>query len=382
MDRSQVINLAAGPSGLPREVLEEAAVGLLNYEGTGIGLTELSHRSPEFSKLTKDLASGFRTLLDVPETHDILFTQGGGSAQFSAVVLNLLARHRLKYPDLKDEERSMDYIVTGTWSDKAAQEAKRLGGGTVNIVTDARNYSPDKKSFESIPPVDEWKFSTNPAFVYYCENETVNGVQFSGFPSDKATAFPISLVPADASNPNSTVPLIGDFSSSFLSRPIPNLSSYALIYAGAQKNIGPAGLTILIIRKDLLVDTVAASKLGSASVPTTMDYAILAKSGSLYNTPPMFSMYVSLLVLRHFTKLGGAQYLAELNAKKAKVVYSAVEEAEKKGVLKARVLEGSRSCMNVVFDVIGEGEEARFLAEAVKRGFRGVKGHRWVRASK
>jgi len=380
MDRSQVVNLAAGPSSLPLPVLLEASQGLLNFEGTGIGITEISHRSPEFAKLTKDLAAILRQHLNIPDTHEVLFTQGGGCGQFSAVVLNLLARHRLRFPDLKDEDRVMDYVVTGSWGEKAAQEARRLGGGVVNVVTDGRSASANGKNFDSIPPVDTWKLSERPAFIYYCENETVDGVEFDGHSSIEtgSTHFPFHLIPSDPSDPTLLAPLVADYSSSFLSRPIPHLERHALIYAGAQKNIGPSGLTILIVRKDLLVDTVAAAKLGAAPVPTTFDYAVHAKAGSLYHTPPMFSMYVSLLVLRYFTTLGGVPYLAKVNEQKAKKVYAALKEGETASVFRARVKDGSQSFMNVVFEVIGEGAEARFLASAQSAGLRGVKGHRSV----
>lgn len=378
MDRSQIVNLTAGPSTLPLPVLQEASQGLLNFEGTGIGITEISHRSPEFAKLTKDLAAIIRQHLDIPETHDVLFTQGGGTGQFSAVVYNLLARHRLRFPDLKDEDRVMDYIVTGSWSNKAAQEARRLGGGVVNIVADSREISADGKTFDSIPPVDTWKFSERPALIYYCENETVDGVQFDGHTSSETASvhFPFHLVPHDPSDPTLLTPIVADYSSSFLSRPILNLDRHALIYAGAQKNIGPSGLTILIVRKDLLVDTVAASKLGAAPVPTILDYAVTAKAGSLYNTPPMFSMYVAFLVLRHFGALGGIQYLSTVNNQKATKVYDALAVGERAGVYRRRVKDGCQSFMNIVFEVIGEGTETKFLSEAQTAGLRGVKGHR------
>jgi phosphoserine aminotransferase len=379
MDRSQVINLNAGPSALPLEVLEEASRGLLNYENTGMGLTELSHRSKEFDTLTKDLVDIFRKNLEIPETHEVLFTQGGGSLQFSAVVLNLLARHRLRYPDLKASERVMDYVITGSWSKKAHEEAKHLGGGMTNVVIDSRKFSGDGKSFDNIPPVDKWSFSKEPAFVYYCANETVDGVEFDGFSGSATSApvsFPFHLVPPDSADTNILVPVIADLSSTFFSRSIPDLSKHALIYAGAQKNVGPAGLTILIVRKDLLVDSVEATKLGAAPIPTTLSYAVISKAESLYHTPPMFSMYVTLLVIRHFEKQGGLEWLDNYNKRKTAKVYGALAEGEAAGVLRGKVKDGSRSRMNVVFEVLGNGAEKRFLEAAQARGLRGVKGHR------
>ncbi|KAG8965389.1 Phosphoserine transaminase [Tulasnella sp. 419] len=376
MERSNVINLAAGPSQLPLAVLEQAAAGILNYEGTGIGLVELSHRSKEFSQLTTSLEQEIRTFLDVPPTHVILFTQGGGCGQFSSVVYNLLARHHLLYPDLRPEERVMDYVITGSWSKKAAEEARKLGGGVVNIVADGREHSPTGKAFSSVPPHESWKISPAPAFVYYCENETVDGVQFSPDPQSPSS-FPFHLLPQPTGS-TAPVPLVADYSSSFLSRPIHNLADHALIYAGAQKNVGPAGLTILIVRKDLLVDTEAAAKLGAAPTPTTLSYKVLADAGSLYHTPPMFSMYVALLVVRYFRDRGGLATLEEANKTKQAKVYDAVERGTSSGIFKGKVKKESRSWMNVTFSIEDAELEKRFIADAESKGIKGVKGHRSV----
>jgi phosphoserine aminotransferase len=381
MNREDIINVTAGPSQLPLPVLEEAAEGLLNFRGTGMGITEISHRSPEFSVLTSDLKNAIRTHLDVPPTHDIIFTQGGGSLQFSAVVLNLLERHRRLFPDLREGERVMDYVLTGSWSVKAVKEAKKLANGaTVNIVHDSRKLSSSGQRFEGIGSTKDWKFSPNPAFVYYCDNETIDGVQFGGYlsPNGETTGqawFPVDRLPPDPVDPSRRIPLVGDHSSSFGSRPIPNLADHALIYAGAQKNLGPAGLTILIARKDLLVPASADSP---RLIPTTLDYSVLAESNSLYNTPPMFSMYVSLLVLGHYARDGGLPAVAKRNVTKGNKLYTALSDAEKRGVFKLRVKDGSRSWMNVVFEVLGEGQEDRFFKAAAARGLRGFKGHRCV----
>jgi len=308
----------------------------------------------------------------VPQTHSILFTQGGGSAQFSAIVLNLLARHRLLHPDLSDEERVMDYVITGAWSKKATEEAKRLGGGIVNVAADARKYSKGGKSFDNIPPHDAYKFSPDPALIFYCENETIDGVQYSNDESSPAS-FPFHLLKKDA-----LLPLVGDHSSSFMSRPIPHLADHAVIYAGAQKNIGPAGLTVLIVRRDCIVDVDAAAKLGASPVPLTMAYKTLADSGSLYNTPPTLSIYIAGLVLQRMKEQGGMLYYADVNKRKAEKLYAAVSRGEQKGVLRAKVNSDARSWMNLVFDVLGDGAEARFLAGADQRGMKGLKGHRSV----
>lgn len=371
----RVINFGAGPSALPDSVLEEATKGLLNFENTGIGIAEISHRSPEFTSYLTTVEALIRQQLGVPSTHSILFTQGGGTGQFSAVVLNLLARHRLLYPDLKEEERGLDYVLTGSWSSAACKEGLRLGGGKVNIVADGRIHSKDSKSFDNIPPHQSFKFSPNPALIYYCENETVNGVQFNhtiapeGQPIEGT--FPFHLLPQ-----NQLVPLVADYSSSFMSRPIPRLADHAVIYAGAQKNIGPAGLTILIVRNDCIVDVDAAAKLGAQPVPITLSYKTLADSKSVYNTPPVLAIYISGLVLKRNAELGGLEYYEGVNRKKAESVYEVLKFGEEKGVFRGHVQQGSRSWMNVVFIVIGEGKEKEFLKGAEERGMTGLKGHR------
>ena len=368
MAEKRVINFGAGPSALPLSVLEQATKGLLNFEGTGIGIAEISHRSPEFKACISRLENLIRTELDVPSTHRILFTQGGGTAQFSAVVLNLLARHRL-LNDASHVEATMDYVITGNWSKKAADEARRLRGGKVNIATDARNHAKDGKSFNNIPPHNSYTFSANPALIYYCENETVDGVQFANDPSSPAS-FPFHLLPKDAQ-----LPLVGDHSSSFMSRTIPHLADHAVIFAGAQKNIGPAGLTILIVRQDCIIDVDAAAELGAIPVPLTLSYKNLADNGSLYNTPSVFSIYVSALVLQRMKELGGMKYYEALSKRKAAKVYAILREGEEKGVLKGKVREGSGSWMNIVFDV---PSESKFLAGAEEHGLVALKGHRYV----
>lgn len=367
----RVMNFGAGPSALPVSVLEEAAQGLLNFQQTGIGIAEISHRSKEFQAFVTNLESLIRTQLDVPPTHRILFTQGGGSAQFSAVVLNLLARYRLLHPERTADETVMDYVVTGSWTKKAAEEARRLGGGKVNVVVDSRQFSEGGKAYDNIPPHDAYKFSEDPALVYYCENETVDGVEFSHDDASPAS-FPFHLLQKEGA----LVPLVADYSSSFMCRPIPHLADHAVIYAGAQKNIGPAGLTILIVREDCIVDVDAAAKLGAAPVPITMSYKILADSGSLYNTPSVFAIYVAGLVLQRMQEHGGLKHYEETNRRKADKVYAVLREGEAKGVLRRKVKEGSGSWMNVVFEILGDAAEKKFLEGAEQRGMKGLKGHR------
>ncbi|VDC06542.1 unnamed protein product [Peniophora sp. CBMAI 1063] len=372
---TRAINFGAGPSALPASVLEEVSAALFDFAGTGIGIAEISHRSKEFTACLKSLESHIRTQLKVPPTHSVLFTQGGGSLQFSAVVLNMLARHRLLHPELTEEQRTLDYVLTGSWSKKASEEAKRLGGGAVHIALDARSYSKDGKSFDNIPPHAEYAFSADPALIYYCENETVDGVQFSNDPQ-ASTFFPYELLRQRANG--ALLPLVGDYSSSFMSRHIPHLADHAVVFAGAQKNIGPAGLTILIVRQDCIVDVDAAAALGAAPVPLTLSYKTLADSGSLYNTPSVLPVYVAERVLARAEKLGGLEYLEKMNKLKAEKVYAAVRKGEEKGVFQSRVQQGAGSWMNVCFIVLGEGAEARFIADAEKEGMKALKGHRSV----
>ncbi|KAI0288172.1 pyridoxal phosphate-dependent transferase [Russula brevipes] len=339
---SRVINFGAGPSSLPPTVLRKAAQGLLNFNDTGIGIAELSHRSKEFVAFLANVESLVRTQL-----------QGGGTAQFSAVVLNLLARHRLLYPDLADSERVMDYVITGSWSRKAYDEAKRLAGGArTNVALDARRYSKDGVSFDT--------------------NETIDGVQFSPDPAAQ-TSFPFARLPRERGG---LLPLVGDHSSSFMSRPIPHLDEHAVIFAGAQKNVGPAGLTILIVRQDCLVDVDAAAKLGAIPVPLCLSYKTLAQSKSLHNTPSLLSIYITGLVLEHMRELGGLEYFEALNRRKAEKVYAAIRAGEERGVFQGKVQAGSGSWMNVVFKTLEDGAEERFLTGAEKAGMKGLKGHR------
>ena len=370
-EQGRVANFGAGPSALPVSVLEEASKGLLNFQGTGIGIAELSHRSKEFQAFVTNMESLIRTQLDVPSTHRILFTQGGGSMQFSAVVLNMLARYRLLHPDRTPEETVLDYVVTGSWSKKAADEARRLGA-SVHVVVDSREFSESGKAFDSIPTHDAFKFSEDPALIYYCENETVDGVEFSHEDTSPAS-FPFHLLP----NKGGLVPLVADYSSSFMCRPIPHLADHAIIYAGAQKNIGPAGLTILIVRQDCIVDVDAAAKLGATPVPIMMSYKCLADSNSLYNTPAVLPMYVSGLVLERMQRHGGLKHYEETNKRKAEKVYAVLREGQEKGIFKPKVKEGSGSWMNVVFEVVGSDAEKEFLEGAEKAGMKGLKGHRY-----
>lgn len=409
MSGNRAINFGAGPSALPLSVLKEASTNLLNFQNTGIGITEISHRSKEFTGFLADLETRIRRQLEVPPTHKIIFTQGGGTGQFSAVVYNLLARHRLLYPELGDDERRLEYVVTGNWSKKAMEEAKRLCasprgvGGDVRVIADARTLSKDGKTFDNIPPHAEYQFSPYtaasfvhlrarpppPALIYYCDNETVDGVQFSD-DLQSPQSFPFGLLfPPDSDDEQGggnqpLLPLVGDYSSSFMSRPIPRLADHAVIFAGAQKNLGPAGLTIVIVRQDCLVDADAAAKLGAAPIPLTFAYKTIADSNSVYNTPSVFAIYVAGLVVMNIEKEGGLAHYEQVNRRKKEKLYGIVKEGEEVGVLRRKVQEGSESWMNVVFEVLGadglvsKEAEQRFIDGAGQRGMLALKGHRLV----
>lgn len=340
-----------------------------------MGICELSHRGKEFKKLVEDAEANLRKLLAIPDDYAVLFTQGGGTQQFSATLLNLLSYHRQKHQS--EEVPTVDYVVTGSWSSKAAAEAKRLvipNDPSQKPLADIRIAASTKAAgFNTLPSKADYQFSSDPAFVYYCENETINGVQF---PDDPASdhAFPFDQIPEH-------VPIVADYSSSFISRPILNFERHAVIYAGAQKNLGPSGLTVVIVRKDLLVDTAAvAASLGRVpSVPIELEYKILADNGSLYNTPPTFPIYVSALVMEHLLEKGGMATLESTNRRKAKKLYEALEQSQEKGVLRCKVATpDARSWMNVTFELQDSAREADFLSQAEARGFRQIKGHRSI----
>ena len=315
----------------------------------------------------------------MPDSHAILFTQGGGTTEFSAVVLNILAARRLQHPSTSYESYqppTLDYIVTGSWSSKAYAEAQRLcvppypGAKPLGVPRLAATTKPSK--FTCLPKHDEYSFSQNAAMVYYCENETINGIEFPFDPSS-SSAVPFDKIPKD-------VQIVADYSSSFLSRPIPHIDRHAIIYAGAQKNLGPSGVTVLIVRKDLLVDTSEAAKLGGVPpVPIALEFKTMADNASLYNTPPTFAIYVSALVLQHLIDhKEGISGLEKLNRDKADLLYSTLDQAESKGIVKCVVREKeARSWMNVTFELVGDREKA-FLEGAEQRGFRQLKGHRSV----
>lgn len=325
----RVFNFAAGPAVLPLEVLQQAQADLLNWRGSGQSVMEMSHRGKEFESIIAKAEADLRTLLKVPSNYKILFVQGGASQQFAAIPLNF-----------SQEGDVVDYIVTGAWSKKAAEEAQKYA--KVNIAAKGDN--------KSVP--SSYKFSPDAKYVHYCDNETIGGVEFKAPPP----------VPAG-------VPLIADMSSDYLSKPV-DVSKYAMIYGGAQKNVGPAGVVIAIVREDLL---------GKARpiTPTMLDYQIQAKDNSLYNTPPCWTIYMCGLVFEHLLKMGGLEAVQKNNEAKAKVLYDAIEESN--GFYNSPVEKSARSLMNVPFTIPGsEDLEKAFIKAAEKEGMIQLKGHRSV----
>lgn len=329
----------------------------MNYGDTGMSVMELSHRSKPFGEILARTKSNLRQLLDIPENYEILFMQGGATTQFSAIFYNLVAAKQaaLAKAGKKDAALTVDYFVTGSWSSKAAQEAARLGDAfnvRVNRVVDTKKST---GAYGSIPPPAEWQLSPaeQTAYAYYCDNETVHGVEFKDIP---------------AVDPS--VPVVADMSSNFLSKPI-DVSKFGVIYGGAQKNLGPAGVTILIIRKDLIVDALETGPLR----PLMLDYRTMADNDSLYNTPPTFAIYMVGLTLEWLLEQGGLLAIEKVNQRKADKLYEAID---KSAIFTCPVHVDARSKMNVVFRAASEDQEKQFLKGAEERNMVQLKGHRSV----
>ncbi|BGP13906.1 hypothetical protein JCM10213_002547 [Rhodosporidiobolus nylandii] len=378
--RAGTINLNAGPSPLPDAALLTAAGSLLSYENLGMGVAEISHRSAQFDQIVLNANTDLRTLLEIPSNYKILWMQGGGLTQFAATVLNLLAWYRIKHQLKPEDEVEAYYAVTGSWSKKAAEEGERMGV-KVNKVFDGKKYGGGK--FKGVPSVSEWAVpqleekARKPAFVYFCDNETVDGIEFGGPGSE--TAFPFDKFDAE-------VPIVADMSSNFLSRPV-DVSKYGIIYAGAQKNLGPSGVTLVIVRDDLIVDLDAAVQYGGARVPSMLSYKNMAESNSMYNTPPTFTIYVCSLVLRSLLvsppmplpapEARPLQPLSDFADKKSSLVYAELDDPS--GFYAGTADKATRSRMNVTFRLKGGEElEKKFVKEASARGIKGVSGHRSV----
>jgi phosphoserine aminotransferase len=328
---SRVFNFSAGPAALPEEVLKQAQEEMLDCRGSGMSVMEMSHRGKEFSGIAAQAETDLRELMAIPDNYKVLFLQGGASSQFTAIPMNLLRG-----------SQGADYICTGSWSKKAISEAKRYC--EVNIAA-----TTEESSFTTTPDQNNLQLSSEAAYVHYTPNETIQGVEFPYVPD------------------TGDIPLVADMSSNILSRPV-EVSKFGMIYAGAQKNIGPAGLTVVIIREELLGDVVP-------STPTMFNYATMADAGSMYNTPPTYGWYLAGLVFQWLKKKGGLQGMAEINERKAGKLYAAIDAS---GFYKNPVEMKSRSWMNVPFTLADAELDASFLEEAKKAGLVTLKGHRSV----
>ena len=328
---NKVYNFSAGPAVLPEEVLKEAQAEMLNYNGTGMSVMEMSHRSKMFEPIIKEAEQDLRDLMNIPDNYKVLFLQGGASLQFAMIPMNLM------------KNKVADYIVTGQWAKKAWQEAAKYG--KANKIA-----SSEDKTFSYIPDCSDLPISEDADYVYICENNTIYGTKFKTLPNTKGKD------------------LVADVSSCFLSEPV-DVSKYALIYGGVQKNIGPAGMVIAIVREDLITDDVLPG------TPTMMKYKIHADAESMYNTPNCYCIYICGKVFKWLKKQGGLLAIKEMNEKKAKLLYDFLDESK---MFHGTVEKESRSLMNVPF-VTGNAElDAKFVKEAKAAGLENLKGHRSV----
>jgi phosphoserine aminotransferase len=327
----RVYNFSAGPAVLPEEVLKEAAEQMMDYKGCGMSVMEMSHRSKMFDDIIKEAEADLRELMNIPDNYEVLFLQGGGSLQFSMIPMNLM------------KNGVADFIVTGNWAKKAYQEAgKYLKANKI--------ASSEDKTFTYIPDCSDLPISEDADYVYICQNNTIYGTTYYNLPNTKGK------------------PLVADVSSCFLSAPI-DVSKYGLIFGGVQKNVGPAGVCIVIIRKDLIPDEVPQF------VPTMMQYKIHADAKSLYNTPPCWGIYICGQVFKWLKSIGGLEEMQRRNIEKAKILYDYLDSSE---MFHGTVRKEDRSLMNVPF-VIGDEElEAKFVKEAKAAGMENLKGHRTV----
>ena len=328
---SRVYNFSAGPAVLPECVLKEAAEEMLDYRGTGMSVMEMSHRSKAYDEIIKTAEADLRELMNIPDNYKVLFLQGGASQQFAMIPMNLM------------KNKVADYIVTGQWAKKAYQEAQKYG--KANKIA-----SSEDKTFSYIPDCSDLPISEDADYVYICENNTIYGTKFKELPDTKGKI------------------LVSDVSSCFLSEPV-DVSRYGIIYGGVQKNIGPAGVVIVIIREDLITDDVLEG------TPTMLKYKIHADADSLYNTPPAYGIYICGKVFKWIKEMGGLEAMKERNEKKAKILYDFLDESK---LFKGTVEKKDRSLMNVPF-VTGDAEmDAKFVKEAKEAGFENLKGHRSV----
>ena len=331
MAENRIYNFSAGPSMLPLEVLKKAQSQMLNYEESGMSVMEMSHRSKAFETIIQEAEADLRELMDIPDNYKVLFLQGGASQQFAMIPMNLM------------KNRVADYIVTGQWAKKAADEAEKYG--TVNRIASSAD-----KTFSYIPDCSDLPVSEDADYVYICENNTIYGTKFKELPNTKGKT------------------LVADVSSCFLSEPV-DVTKYGVIYGGVQKNIGPAGVVIVIIREDLITEDVLPG------TPTMLKYKTHADADSLYNTPPAYGIYICGKVFKWLKKMGGLSAMKEKNEKKAKLLYDFLDESK---LFKGTVEKKDRSLMNVPFVTGDKDLDAKFVKEAKEAGLENLKGHRTV----
>jgi phosphoserine aminotransferase len=330
--QQRVYNFSAGPAVLPEEVIKEAQENLFALPGVGMSILEISHRSKTFDKIINETRADLKSLLDINDKYDILFLQGGASLQFSMVPLNLMP-----------PKNKADYIITGSWSKKALKEAKRVGAINIAATTESENFT-------RIPKQEELKLDPDASYVHFTSNNTIYGTEWSKEPE------------------TGNVPLVCDASSDILSKKI-DVNKYGVIYAGAQKNMGPSGVTVVIIRKDLL-------ERSADTLHSMLNYKIQSENGSLYNTPSTIGIYIIGLVAKWLIKNGGLDAMNKVNKEKAELLYKCFDGSN--GFFKGHALPDSRSIMNVTFRLPSEELEKKLIAEATAAGFDGLKGHRSV----
>ena len=328
---SRVYNFSAGPAVLPEEVLKEVAEEMMDYQGTGMSVMEMSHRSADFQKIIDEAEQDLRDLMKIPDNYKVLFLQGGASQQFAAIPMNLM------------KNKVADYIVTGQWAKKAYQEAQKYG--KANKIA-----SSEDKTFSYIPDCSDLPISPDADYVYICENNTIYGTKFKELPNTKGKT------------------LVADVSSCFLSEPV-DVSKYGIIYGGVQKNIGPAGMVISIIREDLITDDVLEG------TPTMLKFKTQADAGSLYNPPNCYCIYVCGKVFKWLKKMGGLEEMKRRNEEKAKILYDYLDQSK---LFKGTVVAKDRSLMNVPFVTGDKDMDAKFVKEAKEAGLVNLKGHRTV----
>lgn len=327
----RVFNFSAGPAILPEDVLREAQSSMLDYNGTGMSVMEMSHRSAAFAEIIETAEKDLRDLLGIPDNYNVLFLQGGATQQFAAIPMNLM------------QNKAADYIVSGSWSKKAFKEAKLYGDARCIASSEDRNFS-------YVPDVDDLKFSSDADYVYICQNETIYGTRYPKLPDTGG------------------IPLVSDVSSMFLSEPM-DVSDYGIIYGGAQKNIGPAGVVIVIVREDLVREDVIPE------TPTIMRYTTQVEAKSLSNTPPCWGIYICGLVFKWIKSLGGLSAMQKINQEKAKILYDFLDQSS---LFKGTARRDCRSLMNVPFITGNADLDAKFIAECKNHNIESIKGHRSV----